>query len=212
MNLIAVFGGWMEKDSNDIWHSTDFSDMKNHHGAPGSNLRAEAAAILFNKNPDGLVAAFGGRGQLSNVPDAPTLAEVIKRELVALGVPEEKIIEEENSGTTYRQLQELMKIAEEVSAKEITIVSNRYHLPRIQAMAECAPLTKDAAEKFPAQGWSALGRKINFVSAEEVLIEKKPEEWKAVIEKAYASAEMEELIKKEESGAKQIREGKYKFN
>lgn len=192
----------MEKDSNDIWHSTDFSDMKNHHGAPGSKLRVVAGSCLWTENQASVIVALGGEGQLAQVPGVPTLAKVMKRELIELGVPEEKIIEEKNSGTTYRQLQALMKIAEDVSAKEITIVSNRYHLPRIRAMVEFAPLAKDAAGKF----------KINFISAEEVLIEKKPEEWKAVIEKAYASTEMEELIKKEESGTLQIREGKYMFS
>lgn len=198
--LIAILGGWIEKDADGVWRSTGF-DMKNHHGAPGSRLRVESAAVLFGENSNALVVALGGRGQLSSVPGAPALAEVMKRELMELGVPEGKIIEEKNSGTTYQQLRELLKIAEKISADEITIVSNRYHLPRVRAMVESAPSVKDAAGKY----------KINFISAEEVLIGENPGKWKGAIESAYADAEMKELMQKEEEGVLQIREGKYKF-
>jgi len=196
--IIAILGGGVNKGTDCVWRSVGFDDEI--YGAPGSVLRVLAACFLYKENFDSLILALGGKGQMKDIPDAPTLAEILKKELTELGVPDEKIIEEKNSGTTYQQLQELMKIAKEVSASEITIISNRYHLPRIRAMVEYAPLVKDAAGK------------INFASAEEILIEKKPEEWKAIVEKAYESAEMKELIKKEDAGALQVREGKYKFS
>jgi len=199
--LIAIPGGWVKKGADGLWHSTGFDDLKNHFGAPGSILRVEAGAVLFKKNPNSFIAALGGKGQLSNVPGARPVAEIMKRELAGLGVPEEKILEETESGTTYEQLKALMKTTERISPEEVVIVSNRYHLPRMEAMVKYAPVLKDAAKKF----------KIKFASAEDVLAKSDPKAWKKILKAVYDSAEIKELAAKEESGARQIRESKYRY-
>ena len=137
---------------------------------------------------------------MKNIPDAPTLAEVISRELRELGVPKENIIEEKESGSTYQQLLALAKIVKENLAEKIMIVSNRYHLPRIEAMVRYAPDLQD---------FSRLN--IVFQPAEDVLIKHNSTEWEAEIDRAYASPEAKELEKKEQNGVRQIREGTYKW-
>lgn len=191
----------MKKETDGLWHSTGFDDLKEHFGAPGSILRVEAGVILFKKNPNSFIVALGGKGQLSHMPDARPLAEIMKRELVGSGVPEEKILEEAESSGTYEALKALIKIAKGISPDEIVIVSNRYHLPRIEAMVAYEPVLKDAAKKF----------KIKFASAEDILIENNSKAWEGILKTIYDSAEIKELMKKEEFGARQVREGKYKY-
>ena len=52
---------------------------------------------------------------------------------------------------------------------------------------------------------------VELVSAEDVLIEHNPEEWKEIIDSAYKSEEMKKRIKQEEEGVSQIIEGTYKL-
>ncbi len=199
--LIAIPGGWIKKGADGLWHSTGFDDLKEHPGAPGSILRVEAGAVLFKENPTSSIVVLGGKGQLSHVPDVKPLAEIMKRELIVLGVPKEKILEEAESSKTYGQLKALMEIVERIFPEEIVIISNRYHLPRIEAMVEYAPVIKDTAKKF----------KIKFASAEDILLESNSKIWGEVLKAIYGSAEIKELVKKEKSSARQVCEGQYRY-
>ena len=199
-NIIAILGGGVIKGPDGVWCSLDFKSGGALYDAPGSYERVVATSFLWKENQDAFVVVLGGKGQMKNILDAPTLAEVIARELRELGVPEEKIIEERESGTTYQQLLALVKITKENSAEKITIVSNRYHLPRVLAMVHHAP---------ELQEFSLLN--IMFQPAEDVLIANEPEKWKESIDFVYSSVEMKALTEKEKKGIQQIREGRYKF-
>lgn len=200
INIIVIIAGGLAKNSAGGWHSPTFEEGLAFYGAPGSRERVVAASFLWKENPDAFIAVLGGKGQMKDIPDAPTLAEAISQELVELGVPREKIIEEKESGTTYQQLLALQKISLEHSPEKIIIVSNKYHLPRVEAMVDCAPELLEL-KRFNKQ----------FQPAEEVLIKHEPDKWKESVDRAYALPEMKELIKKENHGVKQIREGTYRW-
>ena len=85
-------------------------------------------------------------------------------------------------------------------AEKITIVSNRYHLPRVEAMVRYVS---------ELQEFSSLN--IVFQSAEDVLIKYDLGVWKESVDNVYASPEMAELTEKEKKGIQQIRNGKYKY-
>src|SRR3989344_2166646 len=199
-NIIALFGGGIVKNSGGLWYSPDFTSGIALYGAPGSMERVVSASFLWKENPDSTIVVLGGKGQMKNIPDAPTLAEVISRELLELGVLKENIIEEKESGTTYQQLLALAKIVKENLAEKITIVSNRYHLPRVEAMVRYVS---------ELQEFSSLN--IVFQSAEDVLIKYDLGVWKESVDNVYASPEMAELTEKEKKGIQQIRNGKYKY-
>lgn len=198
--LIALFCGGLVKDSFGKWHSPDFNSGIALYDAPGSRERVVGTFCLWTENSDAIIVALGGKGQMKNIPDAPTLAEAVSEELLELGVSKEKIFEEHESGTTYQQLLALQKISKELSPEKIFVVSNKYHLPRIEAMVGYAPDLK-VLKNFAME----------FMPAEDVLLGRDPGAWKESIEHAYASFEMKELIKKEEQGVKQIREGTYRW-
>lgn len=194
-------GGLVKDKQSGKWRTTNYFEGDNF-GAMGDRLRVLAADCLFREGPEQLIIASGGKGQLRDIPDAPTVAEAIKNELIEIGVPAESIIQEDQSNNTWQQLQGLKNFISRGETESIKIISNGWHLPRIKAMIEAD------------RGLLKLFEKniIIMKSAEEVLIADNPKKWEKEIEAAYESEAMKERIRLEEKGIKDIREGNYKLN
>lgn len=197
-NVIAIIGGGLKKE-NGKWRTTNFNEGDNF-AVQGDRLRVVASSYFYKNNPDLLMIVLGGKGQYKDIPNAPTVASIIKKELVKLGVLAEKIIKEEQSGNTWQQLQELKNVIAEQELVDVIVISNEYHLPRIKAMIE-----KDIdLKKMYEDG------KIKLQSAEEVVIKYEPEQ-KKEIERVYQSKAMQERIALEQKGVRDIKEGRYKL-
>ncbi len=204
--VVVILGGGLKRDASG-WRTTNFDEGDNF-GSLGDRLRVVAGQILYkdfrNQNKDALVVVSGGRGQLRNAPDAPTVASILKKELMDLGVPESIILVEENSNNTFEQLIELNKMIKARGWQNLAIVSNEYHLPRIGAMIGHGP----GLETLKAL---SVNGKIFLVSAEEKLLDNDRERWQKLIEGAYKTKGMRERISLEKQGVKQIKSGVYKF-
>lgn len=198
---IIILGGGIKKDKNGKWRTTNFDEKGDNFGASGDRLRVIAGSYLYKDNPEKLIIASGGKGQLKDIPDAPTVASVIKKELIELDVPADKILEENNSGNTYQQLQEMKKNIQKKALKNITVISNKWHLPRIKAMIKIDP---DLKKIFGAGN-------LKILSTEEICLTYKPKVWQPIIKAAYESEDIKKRIKLEQEGVKQIKEGTYKF-
>ena len=197
---IVILGGGLKKEADGRWRTTNYDECDNF-GVSGDRLRVVAAKYLYNKNPEQLIIVSGGKGQLKDIPDAPTVAEIIKKELTELGIPEEVIIKEEKSGNTFQQLEELKKIIKEKGLKNIGLLSNEWHLPRIKAMLEQLDELREISESAT----------VEFLPAEEICLEYDKEAWQEMIEKARESEALKERIGREENGIEDIREGRYKI-
>lgn len=205
VGIIAVFGGWIVKEKGK-WRTTNFKEADDSF-ALGDRLRVVAAARLYeqSKKANSKVAIWvsGGKGKLAKIPDAPTVASVIKNELETLGIPSVSIEMDEHSGTTYEQLYQLNRLfTKKKKSGDIALISNEYHLPRIRAMIEYAPDLQQLKEHL--QNGS-----LAVVSAESVLSGNK--EWKAVIKKAYQSTAMKKRIASENLGVTDIEQGTYTY-
>jgi len=197
--MVIVLGGGLKKEADDRWRTTNFGEEGDNFGEMGDRLRVLAAAELYRQDSQVIFVASGGRGQFENVPGAPAVGTVMKKELEDLGVPSDKIKEEIKSGSTREQLQELMKLISEAKPEEIKIVSSRWHLPRVKAMIE----------NFAELNF-LKNQTIELISAEDVLIHQDEKKWRPIIEKAYNSEGMKKRIEKEKQGAKDIESGQYK--
>ena len=198
-DAIVVLSGGIKQIAG-RWVSTDLTDNDDTQGAPGASLRVAAATILSKRYPSARIIASGGAGY--DVPEdapknRPFLCEILKAELIAADVPDERIEIESASNTTYQQLQQLEILIRHRSFRSVVIVSSRWHLPRIETMLTI---------KFPA-----LRASVRLVSAEEVLIEADQARWGPAIAKAYASAFMAERMANENRGISQIKNGTYQF-
>ncbi|MDX9893237.1 MAG: YdcF family protein [Patescibacteria group bacterium] len=200
IRAVAVLAGGIIKDKNGKWHTTNFGEPGDHAGVTGDRLRVEAATYLYFDDPELLIIASAGKGHLQNVADAPMLAEIIAEELIENGVASDHIFKEVTSNSTYEQLLEIQRLSAQKNIKELGIVSNEYHLPRIKAMIDnfnqLADLRNDS---------------VKLISAEKVLIDHDPDKWSNLISQAYNSSEMVERLAKEEQGIADIEVGKYEF-
>ena len=192
--VIVVLGGGLILE-NGRWRTTSFPEPGDRHGILGDRLRVEAGCARWKRRPEFLVLASGGTGQLADTEGAPAVALVLKREMVELGVPEDRILTETASANTRGQLIETARMARELGIGRLEIVSNRYHLPRIRALLECDPEL--------AAAYRAL--RVDVVSAEEELLESDRRRWDGPIREAYASEAMRRRIEREAEGIARIR-------
>ena len=198
VNAVIILGGGLKKDDTGKWRTTTFDEGDNF-GIDGSRLRVLAGAHLFKDNLDQLVIASGGKGQLKDIKDAPCVSEVIRAELIGIGVNSENIVTETESGNTYEQLQKLKDIIQERGIEHAIIISNKYHLPRIEAMIEQDEEFKGMMDNI----------RIETQSAEKILIEHEPK-WEQKIESAYNSEAMRKREALEQKGVQDIKKEKYK--
>ena len=198
---IVILGGGLKKDADGRWRTTNYDEPGDNFGVSGDRLRVVAASYLYKSNPEQIIIVSGGRGQLKDIPDAPTVSQVLKKELMELGVPEEKIIEENISGNTYEQLKKIKRLIRKEGLKKIDFVSNKWHLPRIKAMLESFPELKEIYNLV----------KVELKGAEEILLKYDHKNWQEIIEKVYKSEGLKKRIELEQKGIQDIKEGRYKI-
>lgn len=195
---IVVLGGGMRQDETGRWCTVGFREGGDKFGLTNDRFRVDAAYYLWREDKESIIIASGGKGQMKDTPNAPALSVIIKRELVELGVPETSVVEESESRSTYQQLLAVEKMLQEGFVGAV-IISNNYHLKRINAMIHHAPGLQDLASN------------ITLVGAEDILLDYNPGEWARVIKEAEESPEMWERIRLEEQGTEQIKNGTYRF-
>lgn len=191
---LFVLGGWPIADAQGFWHSSLFEN-----GSIGDRLRVEAAAVLYRADPQRVIVT-GGEGKLAHLPQATACASVMRRELIELGVPDGDILEETKAANTYEQLQFIKYAFVQFPISTLRILSNHYHLPRIDAF-----LTSD----IELRDWCAGGQ-IQMQAAEDVLIQHDFSRWSLLITEAYASTAMHQREEQEFEGVRAIRAGTYK--
>lgn len=199
---IVVLSGALKKTKNG-WRTTNFNDKGDLFGVCGDRLRILAASAIYkvlnNCNKEICVIASGGRGQYFNIAkDSPLLSKIIKKELAEAGIPSDLIIRENNSNNTCEQLRESAKILKKRNIRDVLVVSNRYHLPRIKAFI-----------RANAEFDKVYGRDPKIVSAEDVLIVLDPKKWRSFIAKIYRSKEMRKRVALERKGTRQIENETY---
>lgn len=198
---IFLLGGGLVNDAG-IWRTTNY-DEGDKFGVSGDSAIV-AAALLQADNPEWLFIASGGKGQFKDTAGVPDISTVIKNELIKLGVPPLNIVEENNSQNTYQQLRNAQTIYEERNLEKLLIIGNQHTLPRLQAMIE---FKAELALLKDALGASRL----KLLSAEDILLKRNPEIWKEIIKTAYSSEAMKKRIALEQQGARQVKDGTYKF-
>lgn len=186
--IIIVFGGLIKKGDNGKWRSGNFN-----------KFRVLAGYYLYknlSKNHKTTLIASGGNGIYRNMPNVPPVAEVMKQELIRLGLKSGEIIKEPKTLSTYHELVWVKKLLRK--NKKIIIISNAYHLPRIEAFINCLPALKE------------LKRTVKLIAAEKI-VTKYNKELGLKISKILKSKQVAQIITEEKKGIKALRSGHYKF-
>lgn len=131
---IIVFSGGIIASGEDEgihWRTTTYDDS-DAFGTLGGRDRVEAAAVLAKKYPNPYLVTTSHR--LGYV--APSLAQVYAEELIALGVAQERIVQEEYSSSTQTAVDAVIGLAQKREWKRLLLLSSEFHLPRIAAFYE----------------------------------------------------------------------------
>lgn len=114
--------------------------------------RLEKAAEYAEKNPDALIIVSGGQGPQEAVTEASAMEEW----LIRRGIPENRIIREEQASSTYENFQLSRKILDSRLGSGYTCayVTNRYHTYRAGAVARQAGM--DVQRLGAATDWYYL--------------------------------------------------------
>ena len=91
--------------------------------------RAETALAYWENNNSSIIVATGGKGRGEEITEASAL----KKYFMDNGVPEDQILEEDTSTSTYENLQYSKKL---YSIEKAIIVSNDFHLYRATKIAK----------------------------------------------------------------------------
>lgn len=207
--VVALVGGMLLKnEQTGKFRTSTLVDYDNPFGMFGDSLRGFAATLLYKREQEhATILVLGGLTPLhKEMPHAPLLSAIIRRELEEWGVPASKIeeIEMQEVGGTFQQLLHLQEKlpAFKKTTKELVVITNRYQMPRVWAMIyfreELAELRNCVAP---------LAR---FASAEDIVLEYLPEYGPDIV-KAYRREAMRKCIARESKGAHQIAEGTYVF-
>ncbi|MCK5295531.1 MAG: YdcF family protein [Alphaproteobacteria bacterium] len=198
---IVVLSAGVKKDKKGNWVSTGFDIEDFDLGAPGGILRVLATSYLCKEDFKCKIIASGGRGWdvKNDELTRPDLSTILKNELIKLGISDNNIIEESRSNKTFEQLIEIDKMISKMNFDKMFVITNDYHVKRVSAIIN---YLKQINNKD----------KMKVVSAEEICIKYDSKKWKSMIEKAYVTSGMKEIIKMEENGQKDIKKGKYNFN
>ena len=101
--------------------------------------RLDEAYLYFTKNKNVLIIVSGGQGPGETVPEGFAM----KKYLVSKGIPEDRIIEENHSTSTYENFYNSKKILDTKFNKEYSVVfaTNSFHIFRAKKIAETVGFT-----------------------------------------------------------------------
>lgn len=168
-------------------------------------VRVRAAAVLYHLNRCQILST--GRDvnvelapvrEAFSAGEAPSIGEVIRQELLALGVSDTDITVMSEPEHNYATLLQLRYLADNIgSLPDLGIITNLYHCPRtvvtIVQNPELAP----------------LGR-VPVISAENVLMSHDPRAWSDIVTAAYRSPLMADRMRAELTGIHQLLDGTYR--
>ena len=97
--------------------------------------RTARAAALWHQTPGTIVMPCGGLGR-----HGPTEAAVMADILQTQGVPQDAIVPEDQSTSTYENLRNAARLLKPLGVQRVTIVTNGYHAPRAALVARSVGL------------------------------------------------------------------------
>lgn len=98
--------------------------------------RLDAAIAYYEKNPSAIIVVSGGQGAQEDITEASAMAQY----LFENGIPQEKIIKEEQATSTYENFVYSKRLLDSYFDGEYSVayITNNYHIYRAGAIAQAA--------------------------------------------------------------------------
>lgn len=199
-DTVVVLGGNIRYFKNRGWVTTSYKEGEEK--SIGAHARTRAAAELFKQGKaKTFILSTGQSATLQDDPDtpdpnAPTEAEVMKKEMIKYGVPEDCIILEEKSNSTLTNAIESAKIIKERGFKVVGLLTSFWHLERAMVMFESQRLDTDGVSVIP-------------LSADDIIAEISKRHAR-VVSQMENSPTIKTRIKSEVKGIRAFKDGDYK--
>ncbi len=210
-DAIFVLSGEITKKPGDTlrpYRSTSFA-TSDSFGMLGGKARVVAAAEVGKYLPNVKIVTTS-RSMDPERSEEPTHAQVMAIELKHYGIPQDQIMLEEESTTTLTEIVEMIKLSRRNDWKHVGIISNAYHLPRVQAIYEHIQdfTNDDEVLEEALQFFRQNNLTISYVPAEEILPHRSSHFVK-LIHQAQQSEEYLRRIESERIGLQKVKEKTY---
>lgn len=201
-------GGMYFSEGRDMHRMTSYSQLTEHGQATGGRLRVIATAEIAEAIPETkIIANSFNRFD----PEEPTIASVIKSELVKRGVDPSRIETEESSFSTVTQLVEMVKLAVQNKWQRIVSITNEFHVPRTTTMFEMLDSIVDDAEfQETLTAFKEQGTEVQFITSEEVL-RLVDARFTSYFEKVAQSEQYAHTVASEAKGLEDLKAGRYRI-
>jgi len=132
VDAIRVLAGGTAQLEDGSWVSPDYSETDNNGLASGATARVVATAVIgFVNNDVKIEVGSHYRGDTQ-----PSPSHVMAEELVHLGIDDTRIKQDRDSFDTVSEIARFLDEAIRNDWKNINIVTNEYHIPRINAFLD----------------------------------------------------------------------------
>ncbi|MBE6747361.1 MAG: YdcF family protein [Ruminococcaceae bacterium] len=110
------------------------SGLRGEEVAPNLAKRLDKAAEYYEKNNDAYFVVTGGQGPFEQITEALAM----ERYLIEKGIPQEKIIKEDKSTSTYENFEFAFNILNEkqIPTDSVIFITNKFHIFRAEGIAK----------------------------------------------------------------------------
>lgn len=211
--IFILSGGISRKGTNEelLWKPTSYAS-EDHMGLfGGGKARVLAAAKVAPFFPETRIVVNSSVAK----PGKPIEfhSKVYADELMKAGVPNEQIILQTESNNTATELLMLMKLSKENDWKEVVVLTNDYHVPRVVLMFDNLGqiISNEIAPDLPELKESFLrNTRVRFVAAEDVLSVVSPH-YQRLIARAQEGESFRRRLQAESNGIDDILKGTYRL-
>src|SRR3989344_1245133 len=202
MDIVATRG-------REDFKSGSYADLDVRGLVSGGKADVVAAAEVAKYFPEAVIVTDTRDRDASR--NRPTHASVYASEIQRLGVPRGRILMEENSVNTIEELVEIIKMAVHHGWDNVAIILNDFHVERTREMlAQLPSLAKQDDHEFieAFRKFNDSGRKITFVTAEDILLVRNPR-YARLFEKVRETPAYKKRVEAEARGLSDLRNRKY---
>jgi hypothetical protein len=204
--LFPLSGSITQRESGK-WTTLNGSDVSEHGLVTVGRARVVAAAKVADIFPEvPIIANSYNRFD----PHEPTMASVVKDELVQRKVDPDRIILEEDSFSTITQFTEMIKMAVQKDWHKITVLTNEYNLPRATMQFDnLDSIVDDAKFQEVLQTFKERGGTVSIIDADTIM-RIVSDHFASYLDQVSQTEPYKETIRREKQGLEDLKKGEYR--
>lgn len=194
--------------SGERWTSVAWGTPNELDIHTGARTRIIAGAEIAKVLPDTPIVTTSFN---KNDATEPTMASVVKQELINRKVDEDRIIEESESFSTITQYIEMLKLAQKFNWDNIAVVINEYYQPRANALwNNLAKIVDDSEIQKLWNDFKDRNGQVVFIKSEPIL-RAMSDKMVKYLEEVYKTPYYQDTLRNEARGVQAIESGNYKY-